>query len=56
MPCPYPPLSLSHARIALTLFTVGAVFCSMFRIHVRTFLKEFSSVVSYTSKIPMAPR
>lgn len=40
----------------LALLTLLEAFCSMFRIQLRMLLKLLSSLTSYTSRMPMAPR
>ena len=39
-----------------TLLTLSEACCSMLRIQLRMLLKDVSSVTSYTSRMPIAPR
>lgn len=47
-----------HPGFALypTLFTLSPACCSMLRTQFRTLLKDAVSVISYTRRMPMAPR
>lgn len=51
-----PPVSSQVRLLSLTLLTVDDACVSMFFIQLRTLLKDASSVTSYTSRMPMAPR
>ena len=53
---PAPSLLMEAVSKERALFTLSEACCSMLRIQLRMLVNDASSVTSYTSRMPIAPR